>query len=502
MQSIAVPGQVDRTQRRGGWFGVLRQWRTYRSLLYLALLFPLSYIYGALLVNGQVAGNDLLWFVTYLILIFAGSWLVAMGERTLARWLLGVRFTPMVAPQPAPLSPWERLKAHVRNPVAWKALVYLALRIPCGFVAPIVALALLLIPLALIVTPALYIACVAVMRDALYPPGAPDLLSPFSQSSSVHNLAVSWQASQFTALYQFTPGAFFLALVLAALGLALIPGMLRMTNALASGWGWVARQLLGSSPKDVELAEARALTAQARSRAEHADQSRRDLILNASHELRTPIASVRAHLDSLLLLEGDQLPENIRAFIGVAQREVERLGALVDDLLMLARADSDRLTLSVIPVAVGEVVEEVFQALEPLAHQEREVTLVRHVDPGLPAAYADRDRLAQVLLNLVRNAITYTPSGGIVAIELTAGEAHTLALTVADTGVGIAPEDSERVFERFYRADASRARNTGGTGLGLSIARDLVVAMGGSIGVETIPEGGSRFRVVLRAVSA
>ena len=170
---------------------------------------------------------------------------------------------------------------------------------------------------------------------------------------------------------------------------------------------------------------------------------------------------------------------------------------------MLARADADELRLDVRPVALGDLVEDVFRALEPLAERERQVALVRYVAPDLPLAYADRDRLAQVLLNLVRNAIAYTPAGGIVSIDLAAGEAaSTLTLTVTDTGMGIAEDDLAHIFERFYRTDASRARDTGGFGLGLSIVRDLVQAMGGAVAAERVPAGGSRFRVTLRAVTA
>jgi signal transduction histidine kinase len=170
---------------------------------------------------------------------------------------------------------------------------------------------------------------------------------------------------------------------------------------------------------------------------------------------------------------------------------------------MLARADTDELQLDVRPVNMGAVVEEVFHALEPLAERERQITLVREVTPDLPQAYADRERLAQVLLNLARNALTYTPDGGLVSIALEAGtDPSTLSLTVSDTGIGIPEEELEHVFERFYRTDASRARHTGGFGLGLSIARDLVQAMGGTIVAERIPSGGSRFRVTLRAVTA
>jgi len=119
----------------------------------------------------------------------------------------------------------------------------------------------------------------------------------------------------------------------------------------------------------------------------------------------------------------------------------------------------------------------------------------------LPLILADRQRLVQVLLNLIRNAITYTPQGGIVSITAEQVDAGYLALVVADTGIGIPTDDLERVFERFYRADTSRARASGGFGLGLAIVRDLVNAMGGSITVESEVGEGSCFRVLLRVAT-
>jgi signal transduction histidine kinase len=146
---------------------------------------------------------------------------------------------------------------------------------------------------------------------------------------------------------------------------------------------------------------------------------------------------------------------------------------------------------------VGGVIEEVYEALSPLARRERHVTLVREIPSDIPLALADRQRLAQVLLNLVRNAITYTPEGGIVSLSVERPDPDHLVLVVADTGIGIPPEDLERVFDRFYRTDASRARVSGGFGLGLAIVRDLVQAMGGTVSAQSTVGEGSRFRVTL-----
>jgi two-component system phosphate regulon sensor histidine kinase PhoR len=170
----------------------------------------------------------------------------------------------------------------------------------------------------------------------------------------------------------------------------------------------------------------------------------------------------------------------------------------VDELLSLARAESGELRITLAPVSAAEVVDEVYGAIAPLARRERQITVVRDIDAGLPAIIADRQRLTQVMLNLVRNALAYTPAGGIVSIGLHAVGPDQIALIVADTGIGIPQEDLDRIFERFYRTDASRARASGGFGLGLAIVRDLVTAMGGAIQIESTVGEGSRFIVTLR----
>jgi two-component system, OmpR family, phosphate regulon sensor histidine kinase PhoR len=202
--------------------------------------------------------------------------------------------------------------------------------------------------------------------------------------------------------------------------------------------------------------------------------------------------------------EGTKIPEpdQLYTYLNVAYQEACRLGTLVDDLLALARMEAHELRLSVQDVVASEVVEEVYQTLMPLAQRERQVTLVRGTQPNLPLVQADRQRLVQVLTNLVRNAITSTPVGGIVSISLEQTGAHHLALIVEDSGVGIPADELQKIFERFYRTDTSRSRKTGGFGLGLAIVHELVTAMGGSISVASTVGQGSRFCVLLRKSSA
>lgn len=283
--------------------------------------------------------------------------------------------------------------------------------------------------------------------------------------------------------------------------LVIAPVAVYALHLLAHGSSRLAQRAFSPSAAARRLHAAEALADQERLKAERAEQSRRDLIINVGHELRTPTANIVGHVESVLLaLDGPDRhlpPETLRTYLGIVQREADRLSALVDDLLAVARAERDELRLVVTPVDAAEVVHEVYQAIAPLARRERQIMLVQEAPPDLPSLLADRQRLSQVLLNLLRNAITYTPAGGIVSIALRRADAARLVVTVADTGSGIAPAELERVFERFYRTDESRARASGGFGLGLAIARDLVEAMGGAITAESVVGEGSSFHVWL-----
>ncbi len=181
--------------------------------------------------------------------------------------------------------------------------------------------------------------------------------------------------------------------------------------------------------------------------------------------------------------------------------ETRRLADLIEDLLMLARADSQELKVANRAIELAPIVQQVVLALAPLALLERQVTVTLEQIPAGLSAVGDPDRLAQVLTNLVRNAINYTPEGGVVSIRVSSGTDR-VQIAVSDTGLGISAEDLEHVFERFYRADSSRTRDTGGFGLGLSIARELVEAMGGSLSATSQPGLGSTFWISLRRAEA
>jgi signal transduction histidine kinase len=175
------------------------------------------------------------------------------------------------------------------------------------------------------------------------------------------------------------------------------------------------------------------------------------------------------------------------------------LTRLIDDLFTLARAEAQQLPLTIEPVDVGVRAQQLVETLAPLARREREIEIVSALPSDLPYALADRVRLEQALLNLLQNALRYTPPGGIVALE-GASENGVVTITVADTGVGIPADELPLVFERFYRSDSSRARETGGAGLGLALVHELITVMGGTVAVESTPGRGSKFSVRLRSV--
>jgi two-component system, OmpR family, phosphate regulon sensor histidine kinase PhoR len=492
MASVTMPAAAERERPPRGFFGILRSTYGYRNLLYLLLAPLMGYLYLILFLVILGLGDGA--FTAFApIFILALAWPATVVERGLARTLLDVEFTPMARPLPPGSSAWDHLKAHLLNPVTWKSLVYLFTRLVFGIFAFVLNFILITIALATLLAPLAYLALLTIdwhaISDFLW--GRMWPLSDIGQLAGVI-------AQYIAPTVSFSLPGLVISLVLVPVGVVLCAVVLHIFHGVGMVWGWYTRTMLGVNPKDIELAQARAATAAAHQRADEAEKDRRQLVLDASHELRTPVATIRAHIDALLLLQGDQLTEPVRNYLATTQHEIERLSLLVDDLLMLARADSDGIHLTIAPLALGEVVEEVFQALEPLAAHERQVTLVRNVEDDLPNALADRDRLAQVILNLARNAITYTPAGGIVALDVTHGpQPDTLEVSVTDTGIGIPDDDLPHIFERFYRSDASRARHSGGFGLGLSITRDLVKAMGGSVTAERMAQGGSRFIVTL-----
>jgi two-component system phosphate regulon sensor histidine kinase PhoR len=223
-----------------------------------------------------------------------------------------------------------------------------------------------------------------------------------------------------------------------------------------------------------------------------ADQVRRDFVANVSHELRTPLTAIKGYAEALL-----DDPEDADArvrFLDIIHRHATRMERLVQDLLRLARLDAGQETVELVPCDIEGLLRGVVNDLEPLANAKHQSIQV-DVASGADTLLTDAAKLHDVTRNLVENAVNYTPDGGAIAVRA-AVVADRFQLTVADTGHGIAPDDLERVFERFYRVDKSRTR-PGGTGLGLSIVKHLVHVLGGEVGAANQPSGGAIFTVTL-----
>jgi two-component system phosphate regulon sensor histidine kinase PhoR len=206
-------------------------------------------------------------------------------------------------------------------------------------------------------------------------------------------------------------------------------------------------------------------------------------VANVSHELRTPLTVIKGMVETLRDGAVDDATVRDR-FLETVEDETDRLIRLVNDLLVLSRADSDALNLQCEAVNLVDLAESAIERLGPRA-SERDITLQASAAPGLPPALADADRIAQVLLNLLDNAIKFSSPGGEVVVSVVAGPAGMLQIRVQDEGTGIPADALARIGERFYRTDRARNRADGGSGLGLAIARALVEAHGGSLRVES-----------------
>jgi two-component system phosphate regulon sensor histidine kinase PhoR len=241
------------------------------------------------------------------------------------------------------------------------------------------------------------------------------------------------------------------------------------------------------------------------------ERARREMVANVSHELRTPLASIKLLVETL---QGSPPPEITTRMLGQIGDELESMTHLVDELRELSQIESGRLVMSMRPTAIDPLVERAVTRLRAQA-EHRRLKLVIAPHPELPPALMDGERIGQVLLNLLNNALKFTPAGGTitVTVEPVSGEQETsqrwscelqqtgleqaLLIRVQDTGIGIPASEVDRVFERFYKVDRARTRNSGGTGLGLAIAKHLIEGHGGRIWVESREGAGSSFSFLL-----
>ena len=225
------------------------------------------------------------------------------------------------------------------------------------------------------------------------------------------------------------------------------------------------------------------------------EEMRREFVANVSHELRTPLTNIRSYAETLADNAGDIPPETEKNFLGVILNESDRMTHIVQDLLTLSRFDSGRSELNLAPFDFGEAVRDVYQA-NRLEAQRHGHTMELELPGSLPEIVGDRERILQVMMNVVSNSIKYTPDGG--RIRLSAGvQGKRVWMEVTDNGIGIPKEDRGRIFERFYRVDKARSRESGGTGLGLSIAKEIIDRHQGTIELVDRPGPGLTVRITL-----
>jgi two-component system phosphate regulon sensor histidine kinase PhoR len=225
---------------------------------------------------------------------------------------------------------------------------------------------------------------------------------------------------------------------------------------------------------------------------------RRDFVANVSHELKTPLSSIKAYAETLRNGALNDREVSV-TFVERIQEQAERLHHLILDLLSLARIESTQQVFEIEPVSIQEVVDACLENYQAVADSKRIVLVAEPQQPGC-FVRADKEGLREILDNLVDNAIKYTPEGGRVTIRWRSIDepvSNVATIEVADSGIGIAADALPRVFERFYRVDKARSRELGGTGLGLAIVKHLAQSFGGTVAATSEIGGGSTFRVSL-----
>jgi two-component system phosphate regulon sensor histidine kinase PhoR len=228
---------------------------------------------------------------------------------------------------------------------------------------------------------------------------------------------------------------------------------------------------------------------------EKLERVRKDFVINVSHELRTPLASIQGYAETLMDGALEDQANNMR-FLGIIRQNAERLASLTADLLTLSRVEMRRQELNFAPYKSSELLTEVVDTVYPIA-RKKQIRLEKQFSPEVDSVYCDAEAVHQILINLLDNAMKYTPDGGVITLGTRPFGASTVEIFVKDTGVGIPSEDVPRLFERFYRVDKARSRELGGTGLGLAIVKHLVLAQNGEVRVESAINEGSTFSFTL-----
>jgi two-component system, OmpR family, phosphate regulon sensor histidine kinase PhoR len=226
------------------------------------------------------------------------------------------------------------------------------------------------------------------------------------------------------------------------------------------------------------------------------EKVRRDFVANVSHELRTPVTVIRGYAETLLAGALATDPDRAGGFVEKIHSHAERLASLIGDLLTLSELESGEMAVTPAPLRIAEAAGHACALLEEKAGAKR-ITIDLGPLREAPPVLADRGKLEQVLINLLDNAVKYTPENGSISISAAATD-DMVRIAISDTGIGIPPKELPRIFERFYRVDPARSREQGGTGLGLAIVKHIVQLHGGTVAVESTPGKGSTFSFTLR----
>jgi two-component system phosphate regulon sensor histidine kinase PhoR len=230
------------------------------------------------------------------------------------------------------------------------------------------------------------------------------------------------------------------------------------------------------------------------SRLKELEKIRQDFVANVSHELRTPLTTIKGYTETLL--DGAFKEPVAPQFIQVIKRHADRLTKIVEDLLMLSKIESKEFQMKLEAISVRDLIDDVIDFVKGPSEKKR-ISVSRNEISSSLSLEADRNYLEQVLINLLDNAIKYTPEGGRITISAIGKDQREIQFSIEDNGIGIPREDIPRIFERFYRVDKGRSQELGGTGLGLSIVKHIVQAHGGRVWVESQLEKGSTFHFTL-----
>jgi signal transduction histidine kinase len=259
------------------------------------------------------------------------------------------------------------------------------------------------------------------------------------------------------------------------------------------GYAKITRDMSERKRMEDELSETLRCLEEANRRLEESDRIKSVCLSMASHELRSPLTSIKGHVDNLLEGVAGALPEKVARYLDRINRNVDRVIRLTTMILDLSRIEAGEMRVDLEPLQLGSMIAEVCRDFEPTARsKDIAITVTPLADV---AVRADRDKVEQVLHNLLHNAVKFTPSRGDIVVESGTADEDEVVITVADTGCGIPGDHREKIFEKFYRAPSHVQE---GAGLGLAITKSLVEMQGGRIWVESEPGRGSRFSFTLR----